>query len=128
PTASKKPGEVALAEALSRDGRVALIDASIVQSALVGIGYDGSINMSKDEARKLGAAIGCDFFLVGKAEALTRSEHENESHEEAYTGVMIVDGRTGALTVFDYISNKASTRESARQPLMKTLDARAAGY
>src|SRR5437867_2282195 len=33
-TASHKPGEVALAEALSRDGRVALIDPSIVRSAL----------------------------------------------------------------------------------------------
>jgi hypothetical protein len=127
-TAANKPRELALAEALSRDGRVALIDPSIVQPALAGIGYDGSINMSKDEARKLGAAIGCDFFIVGKAEALTRSEHENESHEEAYTGVMIVDGRTGALTAFDFISNRASTRESALQALIKTLDARAAGY
>ncbi len=127
-TASHKPGEVALAEALSRDGRVALIDPSIVRSALAGIGYDGSINMSKDEARKLGAAIGCDFFIVGKAETLIRSDHENEAHEEAYTGVMIVDGRTGALMDFDFISNNASTRESALQALTKTLDARAAGY
>ena len=127
-TASNKPGEVALAEALSRDGRVALIDPSIVRSALAGIGYDGSINMSKDEARKLGAAIGCDFFIVGKTEALIRSDHENESHEEAYTGMMIVDGRTGALMDFDFICNKASTRESALQALTKTLDARTAGY
>ena len=127
-TASNKPGELALAEAISRDGRVALIDPSIVRSALAGIGYDGSINMSKDEARKLGAAIGCDFFIVGKAEALIRSDHKNESHEEAYTGLMIVDGRTGALTAFDFISNKASTRESALQALTKTLDAHAAGY
>jgi len=127
-TTNTLPLELALGEALGRDPRVALIDPSIVQSALLGIGYDGSINMSKDEARKLGAAIGCDFFIVSKAEALTRSEHENESHEEAYAAVMIVDGRTGALTAFDFISNKAPTRESALQTLMKTLDARAAGH
>ena len=127
-TAANKPGELSLAEALSRDARVALIDPSIIQSALVGIGYGGSINMSKDEARKLGAAIGCDFFVVGKAEALTRSDRENDSHEEAYTGVMIVDGRTGALAGFDFISDKASTIESALQALAKTLDARTAGY
>ena len=47
--------------------------------------------MSRDEARRVGAAIGCDFFIIGKAEALTRSTRENESHEEAYAGVMIVD-------------------------------------
>jgi hypothetical protein len=127
-TAANNAGELSLAEALSRDARVALIDPSIVQSASVGIGYDGSINMSKDEARKLGAAIGCDFFVLGKAEALTRSERENDSHEEAYTGVMIVDGRTGALAAFDFISDKGTTRESARLALIKTLDARAPGY
>jgi len=126
--AANKPREVALAEALSRDPRVTLIDQSIVQPALAGFSYDGSINLSKDDARKLAAVIGCDFFIVGKAEAFTRSEHANESHEQAYAGVMIVDGRTGALTAFDFISNKASTREAAQQSLMKTLDTRAAGY
>jgi len=115
--------EFALADSLTRDPRITLIDQSLAQSALAGIGYDGSINMSKDEARKLAAAIGCDFFIVGKAEAFTRSERANESHELAYAGVMIVDGRTGALT-----SNKASATEAARQSIMKTLDAHAVGY
>ena len=120
--------ESALAEALSRDSRVALVDQSIVRPALAGIGYDGSINLSKDEARKLGAAIGCDFFIVGKAETIPRSELENESHEEAYVGVMIVDGRTGGLAVFDFISKQASMREAAQQALMGSLDAHARGY
>src|SRR5258705_12514884 len=52
-TAANKPGELSLAEALSRDARVALIDPSIVQSALVGIGYGGSVNMMKEEARNI---------------------------------------------------------------------------
>jgi hypothetical protein len=41
---------------------------------------------------------------------------------------MIVDGRTGALAIFDFISNKASTREAAQQAVIRTLDARAPGY
>ena len=120
--------EVMLTEILSRDPRLALIDQSMVQSATAGFGYDGSINMSKDEARNLGAAVGADFFLVGKAEAFTRSERANESHEQAYAGVMIVDGRTGVLAAFDFISNKASTREAAKQSLINALSARASGY
>jgi hypothetical protein len=120
--------EAALTEALSRDARVALIDQFLVQPALVGIGYDGSINMSRDEARRLAAAIGCDFFVIGKTEALTRSTRENESHEEAYAGVMIVDARTGSLTAFDFVSEKGVTREAALNALAKTLSARAGGY
>ena len=122
------PLELALADSLRRDPRVTLIDQSLVQSALAGIGYDGSINMSKDEARKLGAAIGCDFFMVGKSEAFTRSERANESHQQAYAGVMIVDGRNGALTAFDFISNQAVTSEAAQQSLMTALDQRVTGY
>lgn len=120
--------EAALTEALSRDERVSLIDQSLVQPVLGGIRYDRSINMNKDEARRLGAAIGCDFFIIGKSEALTRSTRENESHEEAYAGVMIVDARTGSLAAFDFISEKGRTREAALAELAKALSSRASVY
>jgi hypothetical protein len=99
-------------KALKRDPTVSLIDDALVRPAVTGIGYSGSINMSKDEARKLGAAVGCDFFVIGKAEAFSRSDHEKESHEEAYAAVMIVDGRTGDLRVFDLISSKAENKRT----------------
>lgn len=122
------PIEAVLAEGLGPDARVALIDEALVRPALVGIGYDGSINMSKDEARRVAAAIGCDFFIVGKTEALTRSARENESHEEAYAGVMIVDAKTGSLAAFDFVSAKGDTRDAALSALAKTLSARVPGY
>ncbi len=105
-----------------------MVDQTIVQPALKGIGYDGSINMSRDEARKLGSAIGCDFFVTGKLEAFTRSDRVAEEHEEALIGVMIVDGRTGALAMFDFIDQTASTREAAVATLIKILATRAGSY
>ena len=56
-----------------------------IKPALAGLGYDGSINMSRDDARRLGAAIGCDFFITGKRDAFTRSEAKQESHETLET-------------------------------------------
>jgi len=120
--------ENALEEALRRDPRVSVIDGTLVRPAVTGIGYDGSINMSKDEARKLAAAVGCDFFIIGKAEALSRSEHEHESHEVAYAAVMIVDGRSGTLQFFDLISSKAATRENALADVSKNLNERTQSY
>jgi TonB family protein len=122
------PVESALVEALNSDSRVTLIDSSIVKPALAGVGYDGSINMSKDEARRLGAAVGCDFFIIGKSETLTRSQREKESHEVAYAGVMFVDGRTGALAVFDFVTENAATREAASSGLLRTLASHRNGY
>ncbi|MCI0490588.1 MAG: energy transducer TonB [Blastocatellia bacterium] len=120
--------EKSLADSLARDGRIALIDRALFEPALAGLGYSGSLNMTTTEARDVGALAGCDFFITGKAEALTRSERENGSHEEAIIGVMIVDGRSGALAAFDFINEKAETKQKAVSRALDTLSERAAGY
>ena len=120
--------ESLLTASFGSDSRVTLVDRSIALPAVKGLGDDGSINMSRDEAHKLGSAIGCDFFVIGKLEAFTRSERAAEEHEEALIGLMIVDARTGALAVFDFIGEKAAVRETAVAGLIKTLAARAPGY
>ena len=120
--------ESSLAAAMARSGQVALIDRSRFGPAIAGIGYNGSINLTKAEARTIGYAIGCDFFIIGKAETLTRSERENESHEEAIIGVMIVDGRSGTLAMFDFVNEKAEATQEVVHKALNTLTERAAGY
>ena len=120
--------EPELRRALNRDERIIMIDRSIAEAALTGIGYDGSINLSRDEARGLGSAIGCDFFIAGKTEALTRSEREGESHEEAYAGLFVIDGRTGALACFDFVKEKGVSRASAVDSTARSIVARAGLY
>jgi TonB family protein len=120
--------EAAIPESLSTDARVRLVERSQLRPALAAIGYDGSINMTLDDARRMGAAIGCDFFITGKAEAIARSVREGESHQEAIIAVMIVDGRAGSLSLFDLINEKAATKELAVEKAGAALKARAAGY
>jgi len=127
-TAGSQRVEAALAQALGHDQRVSLVDASIIEPALKALSYDGSINMSTGEARRLASAIGCDFFVVGKTEALTRSERESESHDEAYAAIMFIDARRGSLVSFDFVSEKASTREAALSGVVNKIKSLAAGY
>src|SRR5918911_2305772 len=115
--------EAALRNGLAGSAQVALIDPAQVKPAVAGVGYDGSINMTRDEARRLGAAIGCDFFIIGKRDAFTRSEAKQESHEEALVGVMIVDARTGELAVFDFINERSASRNAAWQAVAARLAA-----
>lgn len=122
--AAARTTEMCLKDALARDARVAMAEPSQVQMAVAGIKYDGSINMSTDEARRLGSAIGCDFFIVGKAEVFTRSERKNEEHEEAFAGVMIVDSRSGVLAVFDFLNERAPDKEAALSALIRSLGPR----
>jgi TonB family protein len=102
-----------LRKALSTDERVSTIEPEQIRPAADGVGYSGSINMTLEEARRLGSAIGCDFFIVGKAEALTRSEQKMETHGEAIIGVMLVDGRSGRLVLFQFIREKAPAAVAA---------------
>ncbi len=118
----------ALAQTITLDARVVIIDGAQLRPALAGVGYDGSTNLSNDEARRLGSAMGCDFFIIGKAETLTRSERENQSHEEILIALMIVDGRSGQLAVFDFIAEKSATREASFEGAAKTVATRATGY
>jgi TonB family protein len=120
--------EAGLAKALALDLRVTIIDGAQSRPALAGVGYDGSTNLSNEEARRVGSALGCDFFIIGKAETLTRSERENQSHEETIIALMIVDGRSGQLAVFDLVAEKATTTEASLQGAVKTLSARATDY
>jgi hypothetical protein len=118
----------ALANALAAQGNLKLINQTLQRPALRGVGYDGSINMSRDEARRVAAAVGCDFFITGKTETLARSEREGETHIEAYAGVMIVDGRSGALAVFDFALAKGREREATASMLRDDLKSRAPLY
>src|SRR5688572_7510090 len=50
---------------LSAENQLLLVDRDRSRAAARGIGYSGSLNMTLSEARDLGAAIGCDFFVIG---------------------------------------------------------------
>ena len=126
----KKRGafENAFVIALTGDRRATLIDDSLIQAALTGLGYSGGLNLSCSEAQRIGGAIGCDFFVLGKTDAFTRSEEAGKSHEESFAGVLIADGRTGQLAFFDFILKKAATRAAAQLAARLELEARVARY
>ncbi len=117
-----------ISTALIQDGQAILIGSSQIQPALKGIGYQGSVNLSVEEAQGIGAAIGSDFFIIGKAESSRRSESANQSHEETFIGVMIVDSRSGKLALFDFILKKAATVEASQKDALEALAANAPQY
>jgi TonB family protein len=127
---SGTPSEIpaVLTSTLEESSRVLVVERSQYLPAVNALGYEGSLNMSTEEARRLGSAIGCDFFIVGKAEIITRSTRAKESHQEALLAVMIVDGRGGTLAVFDLLTAQAESSEKAVAALSRTLAARATGY
>lgn len=111
-------------QSLSRSKQLRLIEQDQARSAALGIGYEGSMNMTLEEARNLGNAIGCDFYLIGDAQTLRRSPSNNDVYFEAYASIFLISTRTGRLINWERLSFDAAEFEAAADNLMKSLASR----
>jgi len=107
--------------ALASEKELSLLDREQSRAAARGTGYSGSLNMTLSEARDLGAAIGCDFFVTGDAETLRRSASDRPSYYESYAAIFLVSARSGRLIGWQRPSVEASTPAAAAKPLRSEL-------
>jgi TonB family protein len=112
-----------LAGGLKRETELAVLDRDQVRAAARGAGYAGSINLSLDEARDLGAVLGCDFFILGDAQTLRRSPSTGPVYFESYASIFVVSARTGRLIHWERPNFKGATAVIAEQALLAYLSA-----
>jgi TonB family protein len=111
----------ALAGALSAGGFVALVDRGLSRDAARGAGYEGSLNLTLREARDLGAAIDCDFFITGDAQTLRRSPSEGAAYFESFASVFVVSAHTGRLVMWARPSRESATPAAAEKALLEEV-------
>ena len=116
---------VAATEAGGAATELAVLDRGMSGAAARGVGYAGSLNMTLDEARALGAAVGCDFFLAGDAQTIRRSSSARPVYFESYASVFAVSARTGRLVLWDRPASEAATAAEAEDALLAALEGRA---
>jgi TonB family protein len=114
-----------VAAAIRRDLRqgsnLVLIDQYLAAAAARGNGYQASFNLTTQEARDLGAAIGCDFFIIGDAQTLARSPSNNANYFESYASIFIVSARTGRLVLWERPAERRDTADEAEKALLHTI-------
>ncbi len=118
----------ALHAALAADSKLLLMDRSLVRTAARGVGYTNSLNMTLAEARDLGAAIGCDFFITGDAQTLRRSPSTKTDYFEAYASIFVVSAATGKLLMWNRTHFEAAVPAEAEKQLLTELNRRASDY
>lgn len=99
----------------------ALVDSDLAQSAAAGAGYDGSLNLSTDSARDIGAAIGADVYFIGDAQTVRRSPSTGAAYFESFASIFLVSGRTGRLIHWERPLERRDTPEEAEQALRQKL-------
>lgn len=110
-----------LAANLKRETGIAVLDRDQVRAAARGAGYDGSLSLSLSEARDLGAALGCDFFILGDAQTLRRSPSDGPAYFDSYASIFLVSARTGRLSRWERPNFRGDTTAAAEQLLITEL-------
>jgi TonB family protein len=96
-------------------------DSELSRAAAKGSGYTGSLNLSLDEARDLGAALGSDFYLIVDAQTLRRSSSSKPVFYESYCTIFLISSRSGRLVGWYRPSFQAESAGEAESPLLTEL-------
>jgi len=119
-TAKKVSGQISES---FRTNQFRIIDSDRARAAANGVGYNGSLNMTLEEARSLASAIGCDFFFTGVADTLRRSPSTSPAYFESYASLFLVSARTGKLVFWERQEFRRPTAIEAEQALLNSFSA-----
>lgn len=117
-----------LQEALIGAQGISIEDRDEARAAARGAGYKGALNMTLSEARNLGAALGCDFFITGKADTLRRWPSSGDIYYESFAAIFIVSSRTGRLVHWERTHYEAHFPQQAETALLAFLKINAEHY
>lgn len=109
-----------LGNSLTKDFKV--LDDSLSAAAFRSASYEKPFNLSLEESKNIGAAIGCDYFLLIKAENQRRYSFEKKEYYESYAVVYAVSSRTGRLVFWKLAGSEAETTEKAEKKLFASIN------
>lgn len=106
----------------AKQNSVRLIDDDLSLSAMSALNYKAPFNLSVEEAKNLGAAIGCEFFFVIKSDTVRRSSFKKDVYFESYANIFLVSARTGRLIAWENPAQEADKSEDAEKHLVGEAD------
>ena len=99
----------------------AVIDRDQTRAAALGAGFEGSLNLTIQQARDIGAAMGCDFYFIGEAQTLRRSPSTKPFYYESYAAVFLVSTRTGRLALWERPTAQRDAPAESEKALLAIL-------
>ncbi len=97
------------------------MDSSLVEMAVKSQSFENIFNLTTTEAKTLGNAIGCDFFILLKSENVRRTSFAKPVYFESYAVIYLVSTRTGRLVFWTLKSFEAETPKVADTQLFVSL-------
>lgn len=98
-----------------------VVDRDQTNAAALGAGFEGSLNLTTQQARDIGSAMGCDFYFIGEAQTLLRSPSSKPAYYESYATIFLVSARTGRLILWQRPAAQRPAPSEAEQALLAIL-------
>ncbi len=98
-----------------------VLNNSLAETAFLSSEFEKSFNLTVEEARNIGAAIGCQYFLLVKSELLRRSAFGREEFYEAHSVVYLVSVKTGKLVFWNLEKFDDDTPSEAEEKLFNSV-------
>jgi hypothetical protein len=97
--------------------RLRVLDTDLAESAYFSVSPEAPFNLTIGEVKRIGAAIGCDAFILLRSANQRRSAFGRKEYYEAYAFIYVVSSRTGRLIRWMLPSYEAARPEQADKQL-----------
>ncbi len=102
--------------------KLRVLDSSLSEAAFLSANPEKPFNLTTQEAKIIGAAIGCDFFLLVKSQNLRRESFARKEYFESYGAVYLVSSRTGRLVFWKLDSFENADPHKAEKQLFDSVN------
>ncbi len=102
--------------------KLRVLDNDLSHAAYLSASHETPFNLTTDQSKRIGAAIGCDAFILVRSVNQRRSALGRSEYYEAYATMYLVSSRTGRLNWWKLLSYEAATPGDADALLAKAIE------
>ncbi len=99
-----------------------VIDSSLADSIFKVKRFESPFNLSTLEAKRFGASVGCNYFVLIKSDTLRRSDFERIRYYESYVTIYLVSARTGRLIFWKLKKIEETSPGKSEENLLSTVN------
>lgn len=122
-TPDNVPTSVSFADSLGEKlgEKLKMLDSSLAESAFHSFAPLTPFNLTSDESKRIGSAIGCDAFIELRSETQRRSAFGRPEYYESFAAIYVVSSRTGRLAYWKLQQFEAAKPDASEKLLTDSL-------
>lgn len=102
-------------------GKFKVLNSSFAETAFLSGAFEKPFNLTTEEAKNAGEAIGCNYFLLVDTKIQRRSAFKRDEYYEAYAVVYAVSAKTGKLVFWTLKSFDDNKEKEAEKKLFDSV-------